>query len=218
MKHTKNVSILIFLCKIAVTIIFIFLPLISFLYGIQYEKTLHKNSTQRITTIPQQPSLTPAENTSNVNKWKSFTNDTFVKFTIDYPSNWQTDTYKGPSYFMLIMISPDEKRITLKCPRGEGTARTDLPNPSEWEPNEGGYVAQYLKKFQINGMETVEYVWGNPNQKSNTSTLNTAIQRKNNPIVCEFSTDFVNTKNSIEDTVKMMDTYNQITHSLRYVD
>lgn len=143
--------------------------------------------------------------------WKIYHSNKTIKYSFEYPSSFSITPHDLDEGVSL-------GSITLNCPRGAYTARTNLPDPRTWEPNEGGYTTRYYKEISVNEMNAVQYIWAAPD---GTGWLYTALLRNGDPVVCEFMTKIdtsLKDSRKYEDFIRSQTIYSQIISTFKFLD
>ncbi|MCR4263665.1 MAG: hypothetical protein NUV98_03015 [Candidatus Roizmanbacteria bacterium] len=151
------------------------------------------------------------EETSTEN-WETYRNDEYG-FEFKYPPNI---TVEETAYGRIYLGS-----IWLDCPRGSGEAQTELPNPYDWEPNEGGFTTVFYKEISMNNMKGVQFIWSSSDKS--IFDLHTSLLRDGKPLVCDFQTSIdldekTVTDNDYQELIEDEVEYNQILSTFRFLD
>jgi hypothetical protein len=188
----------------AVLAILLILVLVNFLFHtkpIQVQK--------KVNTIP-------SKTADLLNKeWKTFISTTDYKYQIDYPADW--NVVSGSTYDYVRFENPGVKQyIQVTCPRGVGKYKTELPNSKEWEPNEGGATTKYQIRKQINGMQAIQYIWGE--ERPESDILYTSLLRNTKPLVCEIWTPVNFTSSDYPTEIKQLAIYDRMIDSFKFIN
>ncbi len=166
--------------------------------------------------------------------WKTYTRttDSDNKYQINYPPDWIVETsslgevqiYSPTAKYILpypslktdkVFTSTNGDFVIIKCPWGSSKYETELKNPKEDEPNEGGYTTRYFKNITLNGMKGVQWIWGTNDDRSE---LTTEVLRQKNPYTCSFRTNIQKNNQPYEQVIQSLTTYNQILSTFKFTD
>ena len=162
---------------------------------------------------------------TNTSDWKTYEGE---KFRVMHPFSWYpkeipVQNSETESVFLndgLSKNQPPTNQVRVTCPQRLGDTATELPNPYEWEPNEGGYYTKYYNELTINNYPAIQYIW-DPTEDDNRkpfTELCTSLLREPNPLVCELCTTIESKDNYTPEYINNLKTYNQILSTFEFLN